>query len=250
MNAWLQFMAGAAFMAGLAGGLHCAAMCGSLIGAVTLKSGEASSFRWGIALAYNAGRIGSYAIAGAIAGFAGSAGLLFRGAPWMHHILLTLAAGMLILIALYLSGMSRVVQGLEGAGTVLWRAVQPLSRRFLPVDSIGKALGLGAVWGWLPCGMVYAVLLAAMSSADPIEGAVIMTAFGAGTLPNVMGVMLFYRRLSGWLQRAPVRYAAAAVVAALGVTILIGGAVPAAFTGQSLFCRLVPSLSPVPVSLP
>ena len=244
-------MAGAAFMAGLAGGLHCAAMCGSLIGVATLHTRkQGGRFRWGLALSYNVGRITSYAVAGALAGFAGNAGLMLRGAPWMHHVLMSIAAGTLILISLYLMGFSRAVQGLEGAGVIVWRAIQPYSRHFLPADTLPRALGLGAVWGWLPCGMVYAVLLAAIASADPLEGGIIMLAFGLGTLPNVIGVMLLYQRLTGWLKHPAVRYTSAAVVALFAVLILAYGAVPAAFTGDSLFCRLVPSFAPGNPSLP
>ena len=92
----------------------------------------------------------------------------------------------LCLMALYLAGISPLIRGMESAGAVLWRQVQPFAQRMLPVDRVDKALGLGMVWGWLPCGMVYAVLLLALSTGTAIQGGLVMLAFGLGTLPNVL----------------------------------------------------------------
>ena len=234
---------------GLASGLHCVGMCGGIVTAFASGPRTAvlhdarDSSDWPRHLAFNGGRIASYAAAGAIAGAIGAAGAAMGELLHAQLALYVVANVMLVVVGLHLLGIGAPLARIEALGAPLWRRIAPHAGRLAAAHSLPAALGAGAVWGWLPCGMVYAVLLAAMSSADPLEGALIMLAFGAGTLPNVMGVMLFYRRLAGWLQRPLIRYAAAAVVSGLGVTILVGGAVPAAFSGESLFCRLVPSFA-------
>lgn len=82
--------------------------------------------------------------------------------------------------------MGRAVLRLEGAGGTVWRAIEPWRRRFFPVDSTLKALGAGAVWGWVPCGLVYSMLALALASGDALSGAGVMLAFGLGTLPNLL----------------------------------------------------------------
>ena len=101
--------------------------------------------------------------------------------------------------------------------------------RLLPAHNLPRALALGAVWGWLPCGMVYAVLLSAVATADPLEGMLVMAAFGLGTLPNVLGLTLAAQRVAGFLRHRAARYAGAALVAALGVfglSFALGGPGP------------------------
>ncbi|GIX26923.1 MAG: hypothetical protein KatS3mg123_0804 [Burkholderiales bacterium] len=87
----------------------------------------------------------------------------------------------------------------------------------LPIDSLPRAFAAGTVWGWLPCGLVYSVLFTALLSASPVTGALIMLAFGAGTLPNLMAMGWFAGSLKGFLQRPWVRYGAGAVIVAFGI---------------------------------
>jgi len=131
---------GAVFLTGLLGGVHCAGMCG---GIVTALAGQSAHGRWRLHLGYNAGRILSYTVAGALAGTAGSLGLLLDGLLPIQLALYVLANLMLIGIGLYLAGVSRVAARLERVGLVLWRNVQPLTRRMLPADTVPRALGLG-----------------------------------------------------------------------------------------------------------
>lgn len=215
MDGFLQLLLTSAFLAGLLGGAHCAAMCGGIVGAVC-RSGE-RGVPWQRALAYNAGRVTSYAAAGAIVGGLGQAGLWLRGGALLQHVLMFTAGAALLMLALYLVGYSPLVRGIEGAGAKLWRHLQPHTRRFLPADTLPRALGLGLLWGWLPCGMVYAVLLTAAATGDARHGAAIMAAFGAGTLPNLIAVAVFAHRLQRVAAGRVLRLAGAVAVGSFGV---------------------------------
>lgn len=241
MNGWLEAVLLAAFVAGLMGGAHCAAMCGSIVGAVCKPGagGGNSGGQWRHALAYNGGRIFSYAVAGALAGALGQGGLALRGGPLAQQTLLFIAGTTLLLMALYVAGVTPVARGLEAAGSIIWRHIQPYSRWFLPVNSVPRALGLGVVWGWLPCGMVYAVLLTAMATADVRQGALVMLAFGLGTLPNLLAMALLFgqlRKIAAW---RPARIGAAVVIGGLGIVGILHATHPAAFAGGGLLCTAV-----------
>ena len=239
MTGWLGFLLSGAFFAGLFGGVHCAAMCGGIVAACVSRRAK-SGFQWQRALAYNIGRITSYAVAGAVAGALGHAGIALRGDSMTHHLLLGVAGSALIVIALYIAGYGRVVHVLEAAGAVVWRYIQPWSRVFLPADTVTRAMGLGLVWGWLPCGMVYAALMTAVASADALWGASIMLAFGVGTLPNLIAVALLADRLRTALRGRFQRLSAAATFGVLGVVALVGAAGSDLFSVNPLFC-LVPA---------
>lgn len=243
MIGWLETIALAALMAGLMGGLHCAAMCGGIVCLLNAPSGAAPRARttWRFPLAYNAGRIASYAVAGALAGTVGQAGLVLRESLPVHQMMMLAAGLTLCLMAMYLAGLSPLMRGLETAGAVLWRQVEPMARRMLPVDSVPKALGLGALWGWMPCGMVYAALLLALSTGHPLDGGLVMLAFGLGTLPN----MLLMNALAGRLRQATrlrgVRLAAAGLLAMTGLYGILHAAHPAAIHIAGLFCQVTPA---------
>jgi len=217
MSGWLEMLLGAAFMAGLLGGVHCAAMCGGIVG-VLCSSGATGTQRPAVSrlLAYNCGRILSYVLAGSAVGALGQGGLLLRGTPALQQGLLLLAGATLILLALYMAGVTALVSRMEIAGAALWRRLQPCSRWFLPADTPARALGLGMIWGWLPCGMVYAVLLTALASGNALHGALVMLAFGIGTLPNLLALGLAASRMRQWLGRRGVRVCAALVIGGFG----------------------------------
>ncbi|MFN7085717.1 MAG: sulfite exporter TauE/SafE family protein [Burkholderiales bacterium] len=242
MNNWLQAMLLAAFLTGVLGGAHCAAMCGGIVGAVCRPRSGAGA-QWCQALAYNGGRIFSYTVAGALAGALGYGGLALRGGPLAQQILLAMAGTTLLLMALAVAGVTSVARALEAAGGVIWRRLQPYSRWFLPVDSMPRALGLGALWGWLPCGMVYAVLLTAVATADVRHGALVMLAFGLGTLPNMLAIALLSAQLRKFSALRPVRLAAGAVIGGLGVFGIVKALQPAAWGSDGLLCHAVPALS-------
>jgi len=211
-----EFSIFAVFLVGLLGGVHCLGMCGSIVGIFTTQVPKEAS-RWPFHLAYSSGRIASYAVAGALVGAIGQAGMVMRDAVPIQHILFALSSVMLILLGLYLAGLWGAVRRLEQMGAGLWKHLQPFTAKLLPVNTVPRALGLGALWGWLPCGLVYSVLIAALASGSTLQGALIMTAFGLGTLPNLLAIGLFWESIKGWVQSPQVRLVAGGMVMAFGV---------------------------------
>jgi sulfite exporter TauE/SafE len=220
-------------LVGLAGSVHCAGMCGGIVGALTMAPARPAfpvavltlpaRPRAGLArvAAYNAGRIGSYAVAGAIAGgLAGGVGTLAGLAPWQAAAFWA-ANAMLVLLGLYLAGVFPALAQVERLGQGLWARVRPLTGVLLPADSPLKLLVLGSLWGWLPCGMVYSVLLTAALAGSAAGGAAVMLAFGIGTLPMLLALGLAGAQLRGWMQRRPVRLLCGLAVAGFGVVGLL-----------------------------
>jgi hypothetical protein len=245
MTGWLEFTLSAAFLAGLAGGAHCAAMCGPLLGASCGVRGDGSGRAAWLrqALACSAGRIASYCAAGALTGALGATGLALRGGPAAQQLMLAAMSASLILLAAYVAGFAIVVRAIESVGAVLWRFVGPHARRFLPADTPARAFGLGLIWGWLPCGMVYAALIAALASADPLHGAALMAAFGLGTLPNLLVLSGSLRHASRMAKGRLARAVAATVIAAVGVAGIASAAQPAAISLDGTWCLRIPGLA-------
>jgi sulfite exporter TauE/SafE len=212
----VEFSLVAVFLVGLLGGVHCLGMCGSIVGIFTAQVPK-DTVRWPFHLAYSSGRIASYATAGALVGAVGQAGLLMRDAVPVQHLLFALSSLMLVVLGLYLAGIWGAVRQLERLGGGLWKRLQPYTTKLLPVNTVPRALGLGALWGWLPCGLVYSVLLTALASGSAPKGALIMLAFGLGTLPNLLAIGLFWESIKGWVQSPRVRLMAGLLVAIFGV---------------------------------
>ena len=244
MSGWLGYIATAGFLAGLAGGVHCAAMCGPILAACAGSRGAALG-RWQAALAYNTGRITSYGVAGTLAGAFGAGAFAIRGGTSAASALALLSGTAMILLALHVAGYTPVSRRLEAAGSLIWRHVQPYSRRVLPADTFTRAFSLGAIWGWVPCGMVYAALVLAAATADPIEGALVMFAFGAGTLPNVLGITFAAARLRDAFRYKRVRLFTASVLAGFGAFAFTFVVHAHPYTLGELICRLVPAAAPL-----
>lgn len=188
---------GALFLAGLMGGLHCAGMCGGILGAMVTRD---DSGRFRRQLAIHLGRIGSYAALGAAVGaLGGMAGMVTRLVP-LQVTLYVLANVLLLMTGAYLLGWRRPMVYIETWGGGLWRKVAPLTRALLPARTTGRALAVGALWGFMPCGLVYGALAMALLSGEALTGAALMMAFGLGTLPNLlaMGAVLRRGAASNW----------------------------------------------------
>lgn len=208
----------ALFLVGLLGGTHCVGMCGGIVGALSM-GGQA---RWSMHLAYNGGRVLSYAAAGAIAGTLGAASMGLEGQVPARLILYFVANLMLVAMGLYLLGVTRALAFTERAGQSLWRRLQPLTRRFLPVRSVTQAFPLGVLWGWLPCGLVYSALATALSTGSAGRGALTMLAFGLGTLPNLMLAGIVLARLNEFVRRPIVRTLSGLLVLGFGLYGFLG----------------------------
>lgn len=208
-----------ALILGLLGGGHCLGMCGGLMGALTLAiPPEQRGRRLQLLLAYNLGRILSYATAGLLFGLAGWA---VASSP--AAMLLRIVAGLLLIsMGLYLGGWWSGLTRIEALGRGLWRHIQPVASRLLPVSSLPRALLLGALWGWLPCGLVYSTLLWAASQGDALDSALLMLAFGLGTWPVLLATGMAAERLTALLRRRGVRMAGGLLVILFGLWTLPG----------------------------
>lgn len=221
---------------GLLGGVHCIGMCGGIVSAFAVSAPGRHPFPVAVTsagslfaaaadsgarvLAFNAGRIGSYAAAGAFAGLVGSVPALINlasvqtAAYWLANL-------MLVALGLTLMNVWHGLVRLEAVGQLVWRRVQPLMRHLLPVRSPWQACALGALWGWVPCGMVYSVLMTALLTGSAVQGALVMLAFGLGTLPLLFFMGIAGTSLRPWLQRRAVRRVAGLIVLAFGLLGLL-----------------------------
>jgi sulfite exporter TauE/SafE len=221
------------FVVGLAGSIHCAGMCGGIVTALSVVPAKAGtqgmpvrilSLGSGLrrndvahVLPYNTGRISSYMLAGALAGGLSGGARSMASLAGVQLGFYWLANAMLIALGLYLMNAWRGLAVLEQGGRALWRHIAPVTRTFMPADTPSKAFALGALWGWLPCGMVYSVLTVALLSGSATNGAAVMLAFGLGTLPMLTGLGLLGARLQQAMQRRPVRIACGLLVLGFGV---------------------------------
>lgn len=207
------------FIMGLVSSAHCIGMCGGIMGALTMAiPAQAKAARWMILVAYNFGRICSYTLMGVLAGlFAEQFAAMGGGA-----ILRILAGTLLIAMGLYLADWWRGLTKLENIGRYLWVYLQPLGKPLMPVNSLPKALLLGALWGWLPCGLVYAALATAMTQPAPALAGTAMFAFGLGTLPAVLAAGIAAHQLTRILQQRKVRIGLAIIIMVFGVWTIWG----------------------------
>ena len=127
----------------------------------------------------------------------------------------------MILFGIYLAGWWQSLLWLEKAGAHLWKYIEPFGRRYIPVRSAAEAFLLGLVWGWLPCGMVYAVLALALASGSGAEGGLLMLAFGLGTLPALLSIGLAYNTLNRFIRDPRIRMLAGIIVIVMGILMLL-----------------------------
>ncbi|MCG3188993.1 MAG: hypothetical protein LKCHEGNO_01236 [Burkholderiaceae bacterium] len=210
-----------ALLIGLLGSTHCLGMCGGIVGVLSLAGSGGRVRQWIFLLTYNLGRIISYAAAGALLGALG--GHLFDALPdtagrWVARLV---SAGFMIALGLYLTGWWRGLAALEHAGAHLWRRIGPLARSLLPVRHVAQAFLVGTLWGFLPCGLVYSVLAWSLGAGDAATGAMLMAAFGAGTLPMLLVSGSLARSLGAVTRQAWVRQMSGVIVLAFGVISLV-----------------------------
>jgi len=205
-----------AFTVGLMGGVHCVGMCGGIVGALSFaskneKSGVGSPLLT-LLLAYNAGRLFSYSIAGGLMGAVGWLVSVWTDIQLIQVLLQVLAGLFMLMMGLYISGWWMGLVKIEKMGAVLWKKIQPLAQTFLPVKNPLQAVALGLLWGWLPCGLVYSVLVWSVSAGSFQQGALLMLSFGLGTLPNLLAMGLFANQLKQFVQKQAVRSLAGGLV--------------------------------------
>ncbi len=199
-------------MIGLLGAGHCLGMCGGISAALGMAVD--GKRKLAVLLGYNLGRIFSYSLAGLLVGLLGYWGAEYLAAGPLLRIT---AATLLVLMGLYVADWWRLLTWLERAGALLWRRVQPLASRFLPVTTVSNALLAGMIWGWLPCGLVYSALAYAATAEEPLQGAAMMLSFGLGTAPAVLMGGVFSEALRRQLQRRSLKRL-------MGVALIMFGA--------------------------
>lgn len=209
-----------AFLLGLFSAVHCIAMCGSVIGALTLslpaEIREQPTKMLPYVALYNIGRVLSYTLAGIIVALLLSPLNDIGGLAWLRY----LAVVVMVAMGLYLAGWLPRFARIETLGAPLWRRLQPLGQKLLPVRSYSQALLFGMVWGWLPCGLVYAALAVAATTGSAVNGGLTMLAFGAGTLPAVMGAGMLTGLLASAARKPRVRQAAGLLIIVMAVASL------------------------------
>jgi hypothetical protein len=225
----------APFVTGMMGSAHCAAMCAAPMGAVLAPPPSPAQGRPAVALpaalavpqemamtlAAQTGRVASYTAGGALAGAAGAALLVLPGAAATSAVqtLLALAAqAILLATGFHLLGHLAALAWLERLVAPVWAHIRPWALRVLPVRSAGAAFVFGALWGWIPCGLSWAMLAMALGSGSMLEGAMTMAAFGFGTLP---AMWLASSGLAQWMGgRARSRWRTMAGVIVIGLGLL------------------------------
>jgi len=219
-------LAAALFAVGLATSPHCVGMCGGIVAAFASRGGAPQrqlrdmrqrASEWPRQLAFSGGRIASYAIAGAGAGLLGSVGAWSVTARAPQTLLATLANLVLIVVGLNLASGGRVFAVFEPLGARIWRLISPHAARLGAAESLPGAVAAGMLWGWLPCGFVYAALSTAVFAGGPLEGAVAMAAFGLGTLPGLLAAGLAALQLRRFFDRPLARAIGGTLILAFGI---------------------------------
>ncbi|NEX18828.1 sulfite exporter TauE/SafE family protein [Thiorhodococcus mannitoliphagus] len=213
-----------ALLVGLLGGVHCLSMCGGLVSSLTLGlDAQIRRDPWRMLpyqLAYNLGRLAGYLVGGALVGGLGAMLLQLDSLQILQRLLYVLAGAVMVLLGLYLAGWWRALAVVERQGLRLWRRLEPVARRLLPVRSWRQALVMGFIWAWIPCGLVYSVLLTAVATASPLDGAIVMLMFGLGTLPNLLGIAMLAGAAARIAERAWARQLAGVLVMGFGIYAL------------------------------
>lgn len=205
-----------AFLVGLLGGGHCIGMCGGIVSAVSMHLPNHNP-KVSFLLAYNTGRILSYTLAGVVAGLIGASSFFLAHVLPIQHLLYFISSLILILLGLYLAGFWHGITAIENLGRALWMKLQPYSKRYIPVQNLKQAFVLGSIWGWLPCGLVYSVLIAAIATGRALNGGLLMFAFGLGTLPTLLAMGMTAIKLKAMLQNIWVRRASGLMVLGFGL---------------------------------
>ncbi|MGQ8363698.1 sulfite exporter TauE/SafE family protein [Glaciecola sp. 1036] len=206
-----------AFLVGLAGSVHCIGMCGGVISAFSFATPPNANKQL-YSLAYNLGRILTYAFLGAITGYLGSivSSSLVTDVPVLRYV----SIAFLFLLAFYISGIWRLLSHLEAAGKIIWKRIQPLSKKFLPAKTPFHAIAYGAIWGFLPCGLIYSALTWSLASGSATQGALLMFSFGLGTLPSLLIISFGLQSLLPYFQHPISRYLIAASIFLSGLILL------------------------------
>ena len=210
-----------AWLVGILGGLHCMSMCGGFVAATAARdrTGDTSPLlpRRAIVrqqMGYHAGRIFTYALLGTAFGAGGAALLRANDVLTLQRTMFVFANVLLLVLGVSLALNTQGRGWLQRAGARAFAAVLPSVRPLLRQPGMRGRLALGLLWGLVPCALVYSVLPLAMFAGGPWQGAMVMFAFGLGTLPNLAAAGMLLQRSRPLLERTTLRVAAGALLIA------------------------------------
>jgi len=236
-----------AWLAGALGGVHCLAMCGGFMAAVSARDGApgngtvpllpARSIVWR-QLSYHAGRIGMYMLLGAAFGATGSFALRAADLLPVQRALFVIANVFLLILAVSIATRSARFAWLQRIGGTAFGVALPTLRPLFQRPGLAGRLALGLIWGLVPCALVYSVLPLALFSGGVWQGAVVMLAFGLGTLPNLAATGLLIARTKPLLERATLRFAAATLLSAFAVVGIYQALYVPGALAQGPFCLM------------
>jgi sulfite exporter TauE/SafE len=236
-----------AWLVGALGGVHCLTMCGGFVTAVATRDAAAGGVTVALLpartvasrqLVYHAGRITTYTLLGAAFGAAGATALDAVALLPLQRTLYVGANLFLLLLAAGVAFRRPGVAWLQHAGAKAFGAVLPAVRPLLERNGVAARLALGLVWGLVPCALVYSVLPLALFAGGAWQGAAVLLAFGAGTLPNLVAAGVVLHRAGQSKHSAALRYVAAALLAGFAIVGIYRVLwVPAAMA-QGPFCLI------------
>lgn len=214
-----------AFVVGLLSTIHCIGMCGGLVGAMTMslkpdiRQNQIKLAQY--TFVYNLGRIISYMVAGLLVGILGQ---VFKEFIMPEHgigVLRLIASFMIIAMGFYIAGWFPQFSRIEKIGAPVWAYLQPLGQKLLPVDKIWKAFSFGLVWGWLPCGLVYYMLLMSPANDGAVNSALFMLAFGVGTLIPMMSTGFLTGKVTQFRNSRWIRHLSGLLLIIMGIISLL-----------------------------
>ncbi len=225
----MEFSFTFALVMGLFSSIHCIGMCGSIGSALSVSlAREIKSSPPHLAAylsLYNLGRIGSYTLAGGLVGYVGAGITDAEFFSYGRDVARILSSVIIIFVGLYITKWIPVLRQMDRLGAPVWHLLEPYTRRLLPANNPSSAFVYGCIWGWLPCGLVYYVLLLAASTGGMFEGALCMLGFGLGTLPSMIGMGYFMGRIAHISRHPGLSVMTGLCFVALGIFTLFGNEV-------------------------
>lgn len=213
------------FLIGLLSAVHCFGMCGGVVSALTMSLSpeiRLSNTRLFLySLAYNLGRLLSYATAGLLVGWLGQT-FVNELAPTTGFPALRIFSSLIIIVlGLYLGGWMPKLAIIERLGMPIWKRLQPIGQRFIPVSNPFQAFIFGTIWGWLPCGLVYYALLLSVSAGGAMQSATFMLMFGLGTLLPMLAASMMAGKINGLRNNDLMRRVSGGLLILMGAVTLL-----------------------------
>jgi sulfite exporter TauE/SafE len=230
----------AAAISGVLGGLHCAAMCGGWLAVFSIRPSVVPLVPARTLVVENTaghfGRIATYTMLGAALGATGGEALALAWEPLQRSLYVVANLLLLVLAIMLARGATRRDGLLENAALHVFRRLLPAVKTLSSQRRIPARFVLGLIWGTTPCALVYGVLPLALFSGSAQDGALIMLAFGLGTLPNLLGAAYVLARFRAWFGSPTGRIVAGSVVGGFAIYGIYRALFMTSTLGQGPFC--------------